>query len=44
MKLHRVSFVRRAMKDEHAQIMLLVAFGLVAFVGLAGISIDLIHG
>ncbi len=43
MRLRRMNFVRRLRKDESGQSMVLLACGMLVFVGLAGVSLDLGH-
>jgi len=44
MRSHRVFFLRRALKDEHGQVLPATLLGLVAFIGFAGLSIEVGHG
>jgi Flp pilus assembly protein TadG len=43
MKLHKVSFFRRLLKDTRGQSAVMLAVSMLAFIGIAGISIDLGH-
>ncbi|MGA3373203.1 MAG: pilus assembly protein TadG-related protein [Terracidiphilus sp.] len=44
MKLRGLSFLRGALKDERGQSLVLVGLGLMCFIGLAGLSMDMGHG
>jgi Flp pilus assembly protein TadG len=43
MKLHKVSFFRRLLKDMRGQTAPLMAVSMLAYIGIAGVSIDLGH-
>jgi|CZKF01.1.fsa_nt_gi Flp pilus assembly protein TadG len=43
MKLHRVSFFRRLLKDTRGQSLPMLAITMLVFIGIAGITIDLGH-
>ncbi|MGA3161698.1 MAG: pilus assembly protein TadG-related protein [Terracidiphilus sp.] len=44
MKLQKVSCFRKLLKDTHGQTAIVMALSMVAFIGMAGIAIDLGHG
>jgi len=44
MKLHGLSFVRRLLKEARGQTTILMAAGILALIGIAGVAVDLGHG
>jgi Flp pilus assembly protein TadG len=43
MRTTKVSFVQRVLNDQHGQALVLVAVGMLALMGMAGLTIDLSH-
>jgi len=43
MKLHKMSLLRSVLKDERGQSIVLVALGMLAFLGISGLSMDLVN-